>query len=140
MIQEIRSYFKAVINEVDSDLKEHKEYFTSENVSDTRLEDTYFLQFGALTTERQDSDMIGTFDVLVRVWKNGNNDVIEKLDDAYCKAIEIQAKLMDQSRFNQLDFIKSVVGVSITPQAVVDNDNLAQFDLQFTVTTGYKTY
>lgn len=140
MIQEIRSYFKSVINEVDSELREHKQYFTSENIADTILEDSYYIQIGAMITERQDSSMAGSFDVLVRLWKNGGREIIDNLDNAYCKAIEIQAKLMDQTRISQNEFIKSVVGTSITPLAGASNDNLAQFDLQFTVTTGYQAF
>ena len=140
MIDEIRSYFKSVITEVDSDLKQHNQYFTSENVGDNKLEDKFYIEFGAITTERQDSDMVGEVAVIVRIWKNGYTDIINNLDTAYCNAIEIQAKLMDQTRVDQLDFIKSVVGNNITPSAVADNDNLAQFELQFTVTTGYKAF
>ena len=48
MIDEIRSYFKSVIQEVDPDLSQHEEYFTSENISDSQLEDTYFLPWKSL--------------------------------------------------------------------------------------------
>lgn len=140
MIDEIRTYFKSVISEVDSDLKQHNQYFTSENIADSNLEDRYFIQFGALSTERQDTDMVGSVAVSLFIWKNGYNDIIENLDTAYCNAIEIQAKLMNQANVDQTEFIKSVVGNSITPEAVTDNDNLARFSLEFTVTTGYKSF
>lgn len=138
MIDEIRSYFKASIFEVDPDLKQHKQYFTSENIADTRLEDTYFLQIGTLTSSFDDVDVSGSFVVTLDMWKNGYKDVINKIDNAYCKAIEIQARLMDKSRIDQLNFIKAVEGVSIEPLAVENNDNLAKFSLQFTVTVKYK--
>jgi len=140
MIDEIRAYFKSVINEVDTDLKEHNEYFTSENIPDTNLEDKFFIQFGTLSTERQDSDMIGNIPVSISIWKKGYTDIINKLDSAYCNAIEIQAKCMDQARIEQTEFMKSVVGNSISPESVADNDNLAKFSLEFTVTTGYKSF
>ena len=140
MIDEIRSYFKQVITEVDADLKQHDEYFTSENIADTILEDRYFIAFGSLSTERQDTNMIGLVDVTVSIWKNGYSDAIVNIDKAFCSAIEIQAKLMDQKRVDQNEFIKSVVGNNITPSPVDSNDNLAQFDLQFTVTTSYKAF
>ena len=140
MINEIRSYFKSVIAEVDPDLKQHEQYFISSNISDTKKEDTYFLKIGNLTTLLQDTNFTGEFAVELQVWKNGNNDVINRLDTAYCNAIEIQAKLMDNSRIDQLDFIKGVNGISIEVLPVEDNDNLAQFTLQFTVTVGYKSF
>lgn len=140
MINEIRSYFKGIINEVDPDLKQHEQYFTDENIADTILEDRYFILMGTLSTERQDTDMVGSLPVTISVYKNGYNDIIENLDNAYCNAIEIQAKSMDQTRIDQTEFVKSVVGVSVTPVAVADNDNLAKYSLEFTVTTGYKSF
>jgi hypothetical protein len=137
MISEIRTYFKDTIAEVDSDLRQHKEYFTSANISDTKLEDTYFLQIGNLSSDYEDSSVNGSFAVLLEIYKNGNKDIIERVDDAYCKAIEIQAKLMNQNRVDQLSYMKSVVGLSIDPTPVENNDNLAKFSLQFTVMVKY---
>jgi len=140
MIDEIRSYFKGVINEVDSDLSQHDRFFFSEDISAFAKEDTYFLGFGELVTTRTDTDMVGNMPVSIFIWKNGYTEEIENIDEAYCKAIEIQAKLMDQSRIDQNDFIKGVVGTSIIPSNVPSNSNLAQFNLQFTVTVGYKAF
>jgi hypothetical protein len=140
MINEVRSYLKSVIYEVDSDLKEHDEYFVSDNIADTNKEDTYFIKMGELLTERQDSDMVGELTVDVQIWKNGYTNIRSNLDAAYCKAIDIQAKCMDQSRFEQNDFIKGVVGLTILPSPVEDNGNLASFNLQFIITVGYKAY
>ena len=139
MIAEIRSYFKSVINEVDSDLKQHDRYFISDDIADTNKEDRYHLLIGTLSTERSDATMAGTFDVSLKFWKNGNNDELERLDLAYSNAIEMQTKLMDQVRISQTEFMKSVRGTSIEPRVVLDNDNLAEFDLLFTVTVGYKS-
>lgn len=140
MISEIRTFFKSVINEVDSDLKHHNRYFISDDIADTRLEDTYHLFIGNMTTNRQDTDMNGTLNVSLKFWKNGNKDEIDRIDTAYCNAIEMQLKLMDQSRVSQDDFIKAVVGTNIEVRPDESNDNLAGFELQFTVTVGYKSY
>jgi hypothetical protein len=140
MIDEIRSYFKSVISEVDSDLKQHNRYFVSDDIADTRLEDTYHLMIGNMVTNRQDTDMNGTVNVSLKFWKNGNNDEIARIDAAYCNAIEMQLKLMDQSRLSQDDFMKSVVGTNIEVTPDESNDNLAQFELQFIITVGYKSY
>ena len=139
MIPEIRAYFKSVIKEVDSDLKQHDRYFISNDIADSNLEDRYHLLIGALNTNRQDSDMNGTVSVILKFWKNGNNDELNRIDAAYCNAIEMQLKLMDQSRITQDDFIKSVIGSTIDPKAEENNDNLAEFELQFIVTVGYKS-
>jgi len=140
MISEIRSYFKTVIAEVDPDLKQHDRFFVSDDIADTKLEDRYHLFIGTLVTNRQDIDMNGTVNVSLKFWKNGNNDEISRIDTAYCNAIEMQLKLMDQSRLNQDDFVKSVVGTNIEVRPDESNDNLAEFELQFSITVGYKSY
>lgn len=139
MIDEIRSYFKTVIAEVDSDLKQHDRYFISDDISASNIEDKYHLFIGNMTTNRQDTDMNGTVNVTLKFWKNGNNDEINRIDSAYCNAIEMQLKLMDQSRLSQDDFMKTVVGTNIEVRPDETNDNLAEFELQFIITVGYKS-
>ena len=139
MIAEIRSCFKAGITEVDPSLRQHNEYFTSENIADTKIEDTYFLQIGDLATSLIDTNFQGIFEVTLELWKNGKNDVINRLDAAYCDAIEIMSKIQDQSTIDQTEFLKKVEGSAILPAASEDNDNLGKFTLQFRVTTGYKS-
>ena len=141
MISEIRSYFKSVIKEVDQDLRQHDRYFISDDIADTKKEDTYHLHVGLLNTNRQDSDMNGTVNVTLKFWKNGNNDELNRIDAAYCNAIEMQLKLMDQKRLTQIEerFMKAVVGSTIEPKAEENNDNLAEFELQFIVTVGYRS-
>jgi hypothetical protein len=138
MIQEIRSHFTSAIKAVDGDLKAHKEYFTSENVADSNVENTYFLRIGEMSNQLADSDYSAAFDVTVEIWKNGRNNIIESLDKAYCNAIEILTKAQDQKLIDQLTFIKGVVGTSITPEAIESNDNAAKYTLQFVVTVGYR--
>ena len=141
MIGEIRTYFKSVINEVDSELKQHNEYFNADNIADTVKEDTYFLSIGNLTSSRINTDMNGQIAVNLTFWKNGYNDQINRIDTAYCNAIEMQLKLMDQSRIDQTEFMKVINGsiIEISPVSET-NDNMAQFALQFTVTVIYKSY
>lgn len=138
MITEIRDYFKAVLAEVDSGLSQHDEWFSADNIADTRLEDKYFIEFGALATDREDRTNNGVMPLSISIWKNGYRDVIDRLDAAYNCAIEIQALAMDQTRIDQTNFMKSVEGTTITPEAVASNDNLGKFTLQFNVGVSYQ--
>jgi len=139
MINEIRSYFKSVIKEVEPDLKSHKEYYTDSNISESKLEETYFLKIGNMSSQRIDTSYTCTFDVTLTIWKDGDKDIITKLDKAYCNAIEIMSNLQSQSRIDQNEFIKSVVGSGIENEAVENNDKAGRFTLQFTVLVGYNT-
>lgn len=140
MITEIRTYLSGIVLEVDSELTEHQQYFTSENIADTRLENTFFIQFGDLTTARQDTNMTATIAVSITIWKNGYKEVLATLDHAYENAVEITAKAMAQSRIDQTEFIKAVEGTTITPAAVGENNNLASYTISFEVTAGYKSF
>lgn len=137
MINEIRSYFKAIIYEIDPDYRQHDQYYTSENIPDNNIECTYFLKIGDFTSSRVDTNYSGSFDVTLELWKNGNNEVIENLDKAYCDAIEIASECQKQSRLSQTEFMKSVVAGGITNEAVDTNDNMGKFTIQFTVAVSY---
>lgn len=138
MIKEIREYFTQAIYEADPDLLSHEEYFTSENIPDNALENSYFLKFGPLTSAYEDISINGEIDVSLEMWKNGYNDLISNLDSAYTKAIEIQALIMNRSRLNQLDATKMIEGIGIIPEPINDNGNLAKFTLQFKITVKYR--
>ena len=137
MIEEIRAYFKAVVNEVDSDYKEHDQYYTSENIPENSIECTYFLKIGDFISTRIDTNYDGSFDVTLELWKNGNNEVIKNLDKAYCIAIEIADECQQQTRISQTEFIKSVIASGITNEAVESNDNAGKFTIQFVVRVAY---
>lgn len=138
MIDEIRSYFKQVVKEIDPSLKQHDQYFISDDIPDSRLENTYFLKFGALSTDRDDESITGQMPITLEFWKNGYNETLENLDKAYCTAIDIQSTAMNQRRIIADSYIKSVLGTSISPSPVLDNDNLGKFSLEFTVTVKHK--
>lgn len=137
MITTIRDYIKGVIQEIDSDLKQHDEYFDVDNIPDTKLEDTYLLQFGSFSSTRVNTSYQAVLPVTISFWKNGGTDTINKMDMSFCNAIEMMREMQDQTRIDQADWIKSVVGVAITPQPSDNNENLARFDLEINVITTY---
>lgn len=137
MISEIRDYFRGSISIIDSDLKEHNEALTSENIADTIIEDSYFILIGNLSSDRVDSTIDGSFDVTVELYKNGYNKPIDNYDIGYCKAIDLQALAMKQDRISQLTSLKSVVSNGINTETINTNDNLFKYSIQFTVTVSY---
>lgn len=138
MISEIRTYCKSVVSEVDSDLKQHDEYFDVGNIPDNKLEERYTLLFGAFTNSPQDSSYSGDLAVTLELWKNGTTDTIEKLDTAYDFAIELMSELQCQKRIVNDVFIDRVIGNSVTPNRGESNDNLCKFTLELTVRVSFK--
>lgn len=137
MITDIRDYFRQVVNEVDSDLKEHSDPVISDNIADSIIQDSYFINIGDLSSERVDSTIDGTFSVVVELYQNGYNKPIENYDAAYCKAIDVQALAMKQSRIDQTGKLKAVESTGINVETINTNDNLYKFTIQFTVRVGY---
>lgn len=139
MIQEIRSYFNSVVAEVNPDIKPHNEFFTSENIADSIIEDRFMLKFGTFNSSRIDTNFEGTFDITLEIWRNGFRDNIDNLDNAYCEAIEIMSKAQNLNKITQDEFIKAVNGVSLIPESVEDNDNMGKFTIQFIVQVAYNS-
>lgn len=137
MIQEIRKYFSDVIREIDPDLKAHNQAKSSSLIPDTTLENSYMLDIGNLDSSREDTTINGFFTVTLSLWKNGYNNPVENYDNAYCKAIDIQALAMLQSNIDQTESIKSVVSGGINTELEQDNDNLYKFTIQFSVRVDY---
>ena len=138
MISEIRSYLKAVIREVNTDLKSHNHTTISDNISDTQLENTYFINIGSASSGTINTDIETIFDVNVEIFKNGFNDAINNYDNGYCQAIDIQAKAMDQSRLLQDGFMKDVNSSGVDVDSISNNDNTYKYTIQFKITCSYK--
>ena len=138
MINEIRSYFNSTIKSIDSSLKFDGDLDNTQPVALTSMDRTYKLVIGNLEPVQQDSIIQSTVPVTLVLFKRLNVDDISSFDKAYCKAIDIHAKLQARERLEQLQFIKNVECNSIQPQAIEDDDKAFSFTLQFTVTIDYK--
>lgn len=138
MIEEIRKHFVDSVKSIDSCLKQHDQYFIEDDISDSKIEDTYFLKIGTFVPGLIDTNYQGSFDVTLTLWKNGRKKVISSLDKAYCNAIEIMATAQNQERIDQTSFIKQVNGVSIAPEQMTSNASMAKIVITFTVLVSFK--
>lgn len=139
MIESISDYFKGIVNEIDSDLKYDGLVFDNTLTADHNLDFTYKMVIGRMAIKRQDSDNIAKFPVSLKIYKVSNIDKLEDdFKNTYCKAIDISSLAMNQTRISQSDYIKSVEGLNIAPNPLLDNDNTLQFTLEFSVTCVYK--
>jgi hypothetical protein len=139
MIDKIKSYFKAIAKQVDSELKYDGLQFDTELTADHNLDFTYKLNVGAASINRQDTHFISVFPVTMVIYKVSNIDNQDlDFDDAYCKAIDIATLAMDLTKVDQDDYLKSVEASSVTPDPLIDNDNTMQFTIQFSATVIFK--
>lgn len=133
MIAEIRDYFTGVVSTVDSDLDFDGFIFTNEDTGHTVIDDTYKLVLLDSGVARLDTSYVNTMALEVWIYKSSGYDRVEDFDDTYCKALEIAALGMDQTKIDQVGFIKSVIAGSIQPEPLEDNDNAMRFRIQFSV-------
>jgi hypothetical protein len=135
MISDIRSYFRSIIQTVDSDMKEHKSPVISTNIPDNSLENTYFLSIGTTTISRLDTINENETECMLELYKNGYSSELENYDTAYCKAIEILREATDKTNIAQNNQIKGVDASSISVEVLQNNDNAYKFSIQFSVKT-----
>ena len=136
MISETRSYFKSIVKAENSDLRAHDHPVVDE-ISDTNIEDTYFIGIENMSTELLDTNIQSDISVILNIYKAGDSDSIDDYDKAYCEAINIQAAAMYKNNIDQLNYIKNVVSSGIDVETINNNDNMFKFSIQFTVTVSY---
>jgi hypothetical protein len=137
MIEEIRSYFNATAKAENSDLRANDKPTTDE-IANTIIEDTFFLEIGTMSTELLDTSIQSNIAVTLNIYKSGDNESIANYDKGYCEAIDIQARAMHKPFISQEAFIKNVVSSGIDIETINNNDNMYKFSIQFTVTVDYE--
>lgn len=138
MIAEIRSYFNRVIRSIDSDLKHDGSPDLLRPIALTALDRTYKFEIGNIEPILQDSSFIAAIPVTLIIFKRLSVDEIDSYDKAFCKAINIHAKLQDKKQLELEPVIANIICNSIKAEAFEDNDNAYSFTLEFIVTTAYK--
>lgn len=138
MIESVKSYFKSIVNDVDSDLTYDGLVFENDLTADHNLDYTYKLVIGTMAINRVDTSIQSEVPVTITIYKISNIDNLETdFSNIYCKAIDITARAMNQTLVDQAAYIKSVVAQSINPAPILNNDNGLQFTLEFNVTIAY---
>jgi len=137
MISEIRTYLKNIVRFENKDLKTIKNPVTDE-MADTVLEDSFFIGIDNMSTTLNDTTIESEIAVTLSIYKAGDSEPIEDYDDAYCEAINIQARAMYKKNILQMDYIKNVTSSGIVIETINNNDNMFKFSIQFTITVTYE--
>lgn len=131
MIDEIRTYIRNTVYEVDKTLKWDGFVFDSQNNSSNAIDKEYKIVIGDVSPALIDTNFRATVPVIVTIYKGfGARDREDEYNQLFCKGIDIITKSMTKSRISQTGFIKNVVGTTLSPTPVDDNDNMMQVILQ----------
>lgn len=137
MISDIRAYFKSVIKEIDSDLKENKIAISEPIASRNKIEDSFSIIIGGINSTKVETYIDGDVNVTVEIFAIGKNNIIENFDKGYCKALNIQSTAMDGGRIAQQSSFQSVSSSGIKPESIEDNDNIYKYTIDFNVRVIY---
>jgi len=131
MIDEIRTYVKNTVFEVDKTLRWDGYVFGTEVNSTNAIDKQYKIVIGDVSPALIDTTFRATVPVLITIYKGfGVKDSEAEYNQLFCKGIDIVTKAMDKSRVEQTGYIKNVIGTTLSPNPVDDNDNMMQVTLQ----------
>jgi len=139
MIREIRDYIAEAVREVDPHLRFDNLYFENEQISSNSIDDYYKLILGPVSPENLDVIKEANFQVTLMIFNISGTDRVEVYDNAYCKALSIYSKIVDQKRIIQNGFIKSIDSPAITPEEVQSGDNAIRMRIELNITVFYAT-
>lgn len=134
MIDEIRSYIKQTVYAVDPKLRWDGFVFGTEVNSNNNIDNEYKISIGDVTPSLIDTNYRAIVPCVVTIYRGFNtNDIENEYNQMFCKGIDIVSKAMDKTRQPQTDFIKNVLGTTMSPIPVEGNDNMIQINIQLDV-------
>lgn len=138
MISEIRLYFKNVVKQVNPDFKMHRSPIEFNNIPESVIDYTYFLNISSMSSALVDTDIRSVLPVSVRFTKKGGSNEVESYDCGYEQALDIQSLAMKKESIDQSGIIKGITSNGIEVAPILDNDNSYSYTIQFEVTLSYK--
>jgi hypothetical protein len=132
MINEVREYFKNRINEVNSDMVEHDDPF-DDQIPESIIEDVYTIKIGEIKSDFVNQTVEDQMPVEIKVFKKGDNDVLENFYQFYQEAHMIRLCAIDPVFSRNGNYIKNVICEGIVPSRKEGGDNLIVYSLQFKI-------
>lgn len=135
MISQVRTYFRERLLEVDSDFREHLDFFNIDNIADSRFDKAFHISYQALSSDFT-SDQLLTNDTLavdVVLFFKGYRDTIESFDAFTDLGHEYRINCIRPDKANIGENIKAVALNTMSWGFPTSNDNLLELRLNFSV-------
>lgn len=139
MINEIRDYIKARLNDVDSNLSEWTDVFNIENIPETIIDNSYHIKFGSIDIDRIDGVLSYETQIEINLFKKGYRNVQDAHDSILDKSVLVNLCLSDVAKFNST-FVRDYTPDGIDSDFFTTNDNLIIIKLSGKITTMLKSY
>ncbi len=139
MIAEIRKHIRDSIKSCDSKYYEIKNPFPKpEDVIETKVDKQYAVIFDPSAKILADtSDSMELITVTLRTYKQGGRDKLASFDEAYSNALLIKSLILDISSLNSKEYIKGIDSSDVTPEEVLDSQDIYTYETKFIFTISY---
>lgn len=139
MINTIRSYFLARVQEADPNLIDYRTDVFGNNDPEGYETRKYFnLSIGNCVPSRVDTSYIDNFTVTLDVFTSQARDIYGDFESLYCKALKIKDFSLNPITINSEADISDITCELIEPIEDATNDNSFKIRLNFNVTRNYR--
>lgn len=139
-VSQVRTYFNARVQEVDSNLKVWDDAFNINNVPESLVDTYYHVQYNNVAvSSNNDVSFEDSVSVVVTLWKKGFRDPIAAYDELNDLGLCIRLNAVQPSKISLTDNIRQVECTSVTSSPIEDsNDNIVQLSLEFNARLFFK--
>ena len=137
MIKEIRSYLKAQILSVDSDLNENDSAFYLDDIGETLIENSYQISLNNITNDLRTDFREDAIEAVVSIFGYGYQDEINEYDVLLDKALCIRNNIIDLKNFSGVEKITNIESVGINSTQLSGDDNGFKIDINLTIRFAY---
>ena len=137
---QVRTYFNARIQEVDSNLKAWDDAFNIDNVPESLVDTYYHVQYDNIAVStNNDISIEDSVSVTVTIWKKGFRDVVEAYDQINDLGLCIRLNCLQPAKIALTDNIRQVESSSVLSEPIEgSNDNIVKLSLVFNARLFYK--
>lgn len=139
MISSVRSYLKAQIRSVDSDLKENKSVFYDSDIGEALLDRSFQIELNNISNVSRDSHFSDTIEAQIIIFGIGKRSAeqLESYDDLLSKSLCIRDCIIDIKNFTATGNIVDIQAGSIVSEQLPDNDNSFRININMTLSLAY---
>jgi hypothetical protein len=135
----VRSYLKQQIALENSKLEEHLDAFNVDNIPQTKIDKTYHINFGNISTTHDDNWIEDSMSATITIFKRGFSEPTKALDAIMDTANCIRLRVIDPKAL-MTDNILSAEILSVTPEPIDgSNDNTIKVSIEFNIRLTYQT-
>ena len=134
-ISSIRTYLKARIREVDSDLKQIDDPFGEVELAEKELKTGYKILFGDVSLTKSGNHFQDTVPVTIEVYSHAVSDITLNFDKLFTKAIKVRNGAIGLKNIKDEPAISNVESSGVRVEQINENDRSHRAVLELSITS-----